>query len=68
MNKCKLKDFTDTELLQELLTRNNPGIAPRKTVRQGVWFDSIIGIGNDHTASIYIDDDALRELSKINNI
>ena len=36
--------------------------APRKTQRQGVWHEIIIGIGNDHTAYITMDDDALKAL------
>jgi len=36
--------------------------APRKTQRQGVWYEIYIGIGSDHMAYITIDDDALKAL------
>ena len=61
-----IKNFTDTELLQELISRNKQAPAPTKTERFGVWFESIIGIGNDNIASICIDDGALQALNKIN--
>jgi len=36
--------------------------APPKTQRAGKWYQLIIGIGNDHTAYVTIDDDALKAL------
>ena len=40
--------------------------APIKTQRNGVWYELIIGIGNDHTAYVTIDDEALNTLCERN--
>lgn len=39
--------------------------APKKIALHGEWYDLVIGIGNDHTARLLIDDDAMRALSGI---
>lgn len=42
--------------------------APSVTRLHGVWYECIIGIGNDHSARITIDADSLAELHKLCNI
>ena len=39
--------------------------APKNIELYGKWYDLVIGIGNDHTARLLIDDDALRALAMV---
>jgi hypothetical protein len=38
--------------------------AAKYTDRFGVWYEKVIGIGNDHVAYITLSDDALDELKR----
>ena len=66
-----LRDFTDEQLLFELLTRNALSKAPVKTEYYGDdWLDCIIGLGSDNVANIRLtqeDFDALAVLAKEKN-
>ena len=61
----KLEDFNDTVLLGVLLGRNEITQAPVKTQREGVWYQVIIGIGDDEVAYLTLTDDALEVLKTI---
>jgi len=66
-----LQNFTDEQLLLELVTRNTLNKGPIKTVYYGDdWLDCIIGIGSDNVANIRLsqeDFDALTLLAKEKN-
>ena len=52
-------------ILSELIGAAGPVYeAPPKTARCGRWHQLTIGIGEDHTAYVTIDDDALVELCR----
>lgn len=57
-----LKDYSDTQLLAELISRNQFQPAPTKTQRHGEWFSSLVGIGDDETAEICLTAEAMQEL------
>ena len=53
------------KVLSELIGVAGPVYeAPQKTARCGRWHQLTIGIGEDHTAYVTIDDDALAELCR----
>ncbi len=54
-----LDNFSDTELLMELIQRNGFAEAPIKTERHGVWNECLIAIGTDETASICLPAEAM---------
>jgi len=66
-----LQNFTDEQLLFELLTRNTLGKGPEKTVYYGDdWLDCVVGVGSDNVANIRLtqeDYDALAVLAKEKN-
>ena len=64
MNK-KVKDCLDTELLCELLRRNGTAVGPKRTVYVEPVMECLVAIGNDHTASIRLDCDAVFEMNRI---
>ena len=59
-----MDQFTDLELLAELVRRNGDRLtsSPVKRTYATPHFDLCIGIGPDHTADITLDSDALEEL------
>lgn len=56
---------TNTKALKYLIDANKMAPAPYKTQRQGKHYEVIIGIGNDHIATLTLDEDAYIELCKI---
>ena len=58
MNK-ELKQYSDIELLKELIQRNGHNDAPVATRRHGVWNETLIEIGSDETAKVLFTEDAL---------
>lgn len=61
----ELKDYSDTQLLKELIKRGNVQEAPTVT-RRGIPHSSVlVGIGADHYADIVIANDSLVELEKL---
>ena len=59
----ELSNFTDVQLLAELVKRNGAYEAPAKiSLTKGEWQECLVGIGKDNTASIYIDSDAIKLL------
>lgn len=58
-----LNDYSDIELLKELIKRNGFQPAPTRTQRHGEWHSTIVGIGKDEIAEICLTDEAMRELS-----
>lgn len=66
-----LQDFTDEQLLFELLTRNALSKGPVKTEYYGDdWLDCTLGIGSDNVANIRLtqeDFDTLAVLAKEKN-
>ena len=59
----ELSNFTDVQLLAELVKRNGAYEAPTKiSLAKGEWQECLVGIGKDNTASIYIDSDAIKLL------
>ena len=57
--------FSDDEfLLAAIVSHHKVWEAPVKTERYGEWCEFIIGIGNDHTASITMDKDSYDMLIK----
>ena len=57
-----LANFSDTELLIELIQRNGFSGAPVKTQRHGGWNECLVAIGIDETASICLPDTAMAYL------
>jgi hypothetical protein len=58
-----LEQYSNIELLAELLEREGPPHqAPEKTVRYGVHYEVLVGIGKDNTANITLTDDDLTVL------
>jgi hypothetical protein len=63
----KLKDFDETELLREIMARNCYGLDGPSEVKFVSQHKAVtVGIGKDHTASVYLDVDAIDELDKYN--
>jgi len=66
-----LQDFTDEQLLFELVTRNALTKGPTKTEYYGDdWLDCVIGVGSNNVANIRLtqdDFDALAVLAKEKN-
>jgi hypothetical protein len=59
-----MKQYSDIELLAELIKRNNIHEAPSSTIRYGKHYESLIAIGDNHTAFLTIIDDAYEHLIK----
>lgn len=57
-----LANFSDMELLMELIQRNGFSKAPVKTLRYDVWHECLIAIGSNETASICLTDEAMSYL------
>lgn len=55
----RLKDATNVELLNELLSRNRLMPSRTNSARQGNWFEAVIDIGKDETARICMSSDAV---------
>lgn len=49
-----LNEFTDEQLLMELIRRNGYDDAASRVVRSGVYYESEIGIGEDYSASLVL--------------
>ncbi|MFJ5538545.1 hypothetical protein [Vreelandella titanicae] len=62
-----MDQFTDLELLAELLRRNSDRLtgSPVKRTYGTPHFDLCIGVGPDHTADITLDNDALEEIRRL---
>jgi len=58
-----LSKYSDIELLKELVTRNGKSEAPVKTKRYGPHFETLVAVGNDHTAKITMDDEAMEVMN-----
>jgi hypothetical protein len=58
-----IKDYTDEQLLSELIKRNKPSKAPHTTRLSSTAMQSIIGIGKDNTAFITLHIDDMQVLS-----
>lgn len=63
MQDDDLRDYTDVQLLRELMRRHGHQPAPVQTTYFTPHREVIVGIGVDHTATLRFDDDALMELS-----
>ena len=59
----ELSEYTDEQLLSELISRNKPSKAPSKISLASTALESIIGIGSDNTAFIILHDDDVIALS-----
>ena len=57
-----MKEKDETILLRKLLEEGDVNPAPEKVEYSTPHYELIIGIGKDHTASIFIDEDAYFEL------
>ena len=66
-NKNQISNFSDAELLMELVLRNGKSDAPTKTVRVGQWFSTLIAIGCHNVAEICLTDDAMEALEKMSD-
>lgn len=66
-DKKKDKDTEDSLLasLKHIIKNSNPTEAPAEIEFCSKHYEYSIGIGNDHTASIVLDKDALKALNKI---
>lgn len=63
MEKLVVKDLSDEELLFVLLSRHRLMNAPRKIELDPWHYAVTVGIGNDHTAEIIIDVEAMQVLT-----
>jgi hypothetical protein len=63
--KDKFSDYTDEDLLLELINRNVMFEAPKKTERFVRHYEVFVGIGDDNTASIILPQDSLFRLREI---
>jgi len=63
--KDKFSDYTDEELLLELINRNVMFEAPKKTERLVRHYEVFVDIGDDNTASIILPQDSLFKLREI---
>jgi hypothetical protein len=63
--KDKFSDYTDEDLLLELINRNVMFEAPKKKERFVRHYEVIVGIGDDNTASIILPQDSLFKLREI---
>lgn len=59
-----LEQYTDLELLAELVRRNGRSQAPVKTIRSADHSETIIGIGKDHVANIIMENEAAEILER----
>ncbi|WP_163557574.1 hypothetical protein [Halomonas sp. NO4] len=58
-----LSEYTDIELLRELLSRNRLQPTPYHRIFASPHQEAVVGIGADHTADITLDEDALALLN-----
>lgn len=63
LGKNPLSDFSDEELLWELINRHGKGKAPMKTVRYVPFWETIVPIGKDNVCSMILSDDDFIALS-----
>jgi hypothetical protein len=63
--KDKFSDYTDEDLLLELINRNVMFEAPKKTERFVRHYEVFVDIGDDNTASIILPQDSLFKLREI---
>jgi hypothetical protein len=63
MTPALLANYTDVELLREMIKRSKLAPAARVSTRCSPHSSAIIGIGADHIAEIVIAEDALVELN-----
>lgn len=54
----RLADIPTLNLLHEIVKREGTGPCPVETRYSGVWYDVVVGVGDDATASIRFADDA----------
>ena len=59
-----LADFTDEQLLAELVRRHKVQVAPNSVKLLTPHSVVAVGIGKDHTATVVVDDESLEELKK----
>ena len=62
MVTSNIGDLTSEKALSFILNSNIMGTAAKRTTRYGKHWEVTIGIGNDHTASVTLDDEAYQEL------
>ena len=60
-----MKEYSDIELLQELLRRNKVAEAPWTKVLIGKWVESIIAIGKDNTAYLIMSEEDMIKLEEL---
>ena len=58
----------ESKLASLIWLAGNMKAAPHKTQRVGVWFELVVGIGNDNVAYITMDEESLKELCNRNSI
>ncbi len=61
----RLVDYTDLELLAELLRRHPPKPGPNRVSWSHRPLGAVIGVGKDHVADIYLDEDAYEALKDL---
>jgi hypothetical protein len=64
--KVEIMENEESKLASLFWIADSVSAAPIKTLRHGVWYELIIGIGNNHTAHVTIDDEALKVLCERN--
>jgi hypothetical protein len=60
-----IKDFSEIQMLRELIRRGKIQEAPNKMVFHAPYSSVLVGIGKDHYADIIIADDAIEELERM---
>jgi len=60
-----IDQFSDIELLCELVKRNGKATAAHTTRRQGVHYETLVAVGKDNCAYIVLTDDGFEELQRI---
>lgn len=59
-----LTNYSDLNLLNELIKRNGINEAPRLTKRHGEWCEVLVAAGNDEIISICFPDEAIEAICK----
>ena len=59
-----MSNYTDAELVAELLARHKPGPAPRTRQFLGDWLEVGVGISPDTTCIVSVPDDAVEEINR----
>lgn len=52
-----LSNYTDEQLLMELVRRNGYDDAASRVVRSGVFYETWVGIGEDYSASLVMSEE-----------